>query len=450
MQQNRFILLPIIYISYLCSFKTKVVQSSREYYSTSNLLNVEAKLLNDLFANYTRSTRRFSRPINDSSKPIKVFFGIRLMKVELDEKHQKMKTSVWLRVKWYDESLKWNPTAYKNITSLTVPYSQVWLPDIVLVNTDETEKNIRNADLQVRSSGSVFWSPHVSYESACLIDVTNYPFDKHDCDMWFQSMSISKKKLDLNVYKYKNSSAFDLDTYLGAYKESQEWEIISNSTELVIRAKSKGVMIKFSKRPAIKFSLALRRRNKFKMILLTLPSVCLSSLALCIFLLPPDRADRHSLGMSVFASYIVLLLILIESAPPSAASIPKLGLFYISNIALVIGILISSIISVSVSRRGDSGEDVPSWMIKVFVYKVSRVLMLRNQMHASFNKSRTSNDDRKSNDLEMETIENLTDLDKKFINFRWRNISMVLDRLFALIFIVFFISLAILLFPHKS
>lgn len=69
--------------------------------------------------------------------------------------------------------------------------------------------------------------------------------------------------------------------------------------------------------------------------------------------------------MSVFASYIVLLLILIESAPPSAASIPKLGLFYISNIALVICILISSIISVAVSRRGDSGQDVPLWVKKV-------------------------------------------------------------------------------------
>lgn len=155
---------------------------------------------------------------------------------------------------------------------------------------------MRKSDLQVRSSGSVFWSPHMSYESACLIDVTDYPFDEHTCDMWFQSMAISKTRLDLKVYKYKTSVAFDLLTYLGAYKESQEWEIVSNCTELIKESKNQGVMIKFSRRPAIKFTLTLRRRNKFKLILLTLPSVCLSSLALCIFLLPPDRADRHSLG----------------------------------------------------------------------------------------------------------------------------------------------------------
>lgn len=112
--------------------------------------------MHDLFANYTISTRRFARPVNDSLKPIEVYFGLRLMKVELDEKYQRMKTSVWLRVvsiqkfrssfhfitleidlfkKWYDETLKWNPDDYDNTTAVTVPHGHVWLPDIALVNT---------------------------------------------------------------------------------------------------------------------------------------------------------------------------------------------------------------------------------------------------------------------------------------------------------------------------
>ena len=90
----------------------------------------------------------------------------------------------------------------------------------------------------VKHTGKVFWAPHYQFESACLIDVTNYPYDQHSCDMWFQSMSIYSWDLDIRAY---NNSPWDLETYLSSFKESQEWEVISNTTERISSSKSEGI-----------------------------------------------------------------------------------------------------------------------------------------------------------------------------------------------------------------
>ena len=124
----------------------------------------------------------------------------------------------------------------------------------------------------------------------------------------------------------------------------------------------------------------IHRKLVFATYMLTLPCVFLASLTLVVFWLPPDRPDRTSLceslqqhfsggqlgflscsfynsnvcsvtnslvrnvsyfaieflwrtilttclfvAMSVFASFLLLLLILVEAAPPTASSVPTLG-----------------------------------------------------------------------------------------------------------------------------
>ena len=122
----------------------------------------------------------------------------------------------------------------------------------------------------------------------------------------------------------------------------------------------------------LEFSLEMRRKMVFSSYILTLPCVFLAFLTLVVFWLPADRPDRTSLGkqftnyhysfkrfllhyvqpglinasilklkrfglfqmtlnanyftaMSVFGSFLVLLLILVEAAPPTASSVPVLG-----------------------------------------------------------------------------------------------------------------------------
>ncbi len=129
------------------------------------------------------------------------------------------------------------------------------------------------------------------------------------------------------------------------------------------------------------FTLVMKRKMVFSTYILTLPCIFLATLTLLVFWLPPSRPDRTSLGeslaavhgaetsilpsqqtrriishlldainlfltkgdkvlaataltvdmhcvisaMSIFGSFLVLLLILVEAAPPTASSVPRLG-----------------------------------------------------------------------------------------------------------------------------
>ena len=76
----------------------------------------------------------------------------------------------------------------------------------------------QSADAIIKYNGQVFWAPQRKYSSACLIDVTEYPYDRHTCDMWFQSIANPSANLNITTY-YK--SPLDLDTYLSSYQDAQ-------------------------------------------------------------------------------------------------------------------------------------------------------------------------------------------------------------------------------------
>lgn len=45
-----------------------------------------------------------------------------------------MTTNLWVKQKWYDYKLRWNPEEYGGVEMLYVPSEQIWLPDVVLFN----------------------------------------------------------------------------------------------------------------------------------------------------------------------------------------------------------------------------------------------------------------------------------------------------------------------------
>ena len=157
----------------------------------------------------------------------------------------------------------------------------------------DTDVFIRNADVMVDYRGMVFWAPHRVYTCACLLDVTNYPFDTHVCDLWFQAMSRYSMQMDIQPYPV---SPWDLNTYLTSYKQSQEWGISDNSTTRYSASRKAGVLLKFSKRVSLRFSLTITRKSGYTGLLLMVPCVFLGCTTLVIFWLPPDRPDRITLG----------------------------------------------------------------------------------------------------------------------------------------------------------
>ena len=57
---------------------------------------------------------------------------------------------------------------------------RILLEYIMLINIFRAEAEIdqRKSDINVFHKGWVFYAPHRVYNSACLIDVTNFPYDR--------------------------------------------------------------------------------------------------------------------------------------------------------------------------------------------------------------------------------------------------------------------------------
>jgi hypothetical protein len=66
--------------------------------------------------------------------------------VAIDERNQFMTTASYLFVKWYDPRLKWNSTLSHNIDSVSVLAKSIWLPDLFITNTADSNGFITVTD----------------------------------------------------------------------------------------------------------------------------------------------------------------------------------------------------------------------------------------------------------------------------------------------------------------
>lgn len=109
-----------------------------------------------------------------------------------------------------DVNLVWNPSEYGNLTTVSIPSSSIWVPDIILYNryfrwkvnlfVFSCSRNclfvyvfVFSADgkyeitLMTRAkidfTGNVVWEPPAIYKSSCTINVEFFPFDQQHCGM---------------------------------------------------------------------------------------------------------------------------------------------------------------------------------------------------------------------------------------------------------------------------
>lgn len=171
--------------------------------------------------------------------------------------------------------------------------------------------------------------------------------------MWFQQIAETKGNIDLQPYK---QTSLDLSMSLQNFRQAQAWDISKNETEWVERPHEEGAILVYSERPFLRFSLTAKRKPTFQAYLLLVPCIVLSLIATCSFTFPCERPDRISLGMyrlrvtylilhsayhliemwilvstlnsnlvmGIFGAYVILLLLLTNTVPPSPASVPKL------------------------------------------------------------------------------------------------------------------------------
>ncbi|KAM3172601.1 hypothetical protein ACTXT7_014205 [Hymenolepis weldensis] len=260
----------------------------------------EKELIQDLLHDYEKK----ARPVVDGVSPIaklsetlsvqqiSIEFGLSLIRIlDMDENKQVLSTSIRTLYKWKDYHMVWDPAEYDNITSVNIPSSKLWLPDIALYNhADERFEERRKSDLLVSYTGTVEWTPLAIYKSACYVNIRYFPFDVQECKFKFGPWTYDAART--NITFYNNSDQW----FIEDYEASPEWKLLTT------RAEFHGIKYECCAEvyPDITFSLKIKRQPAFYNYVIILPCFLLSSLTLVLFCLPAETPAKMQLGSESF------------------------------------------------------------------------------------------------------------------------------------------------------
>ncbi len=136
--------------------------------------------------------------------------------------------------------------------------------------------------------------------SVCFLDITNFPYDIHQCSLTYRSWTYDHTKLVL-AFK-ENTPQIDMTSYLN----SNEWKVIP------LEAKKTVTNDTFS---LLTYTMTIQRKGGLYGYILILPCLLLSAATMVVFWIPPESPAKMILTVSIFSGLFLLLLLLAESMP---------------------------------------------------------------------------------------------------------------------------------------
>jgi len=143
----------------------------------------------------------------------------------------------WLRLKWNDPRLTWNPEEHMNISTFRITPHELWKPDIAIFNKQDLNNGIMAADQRssnvnahVDSHGNILWIPPVSHKVLCEgVTYDNWPWGIQECSLDFGSWSFNAEQYDLDFYDGKER----MD--MKQFGEYNQFEILKQSAERILK-----------------------------------------------------------------------------------------------------------------------------------------------------------------------------------------------------------------------
>ncbi|CAH1252015.1 CHRNA7 [Branchiostoma lanceolatum] len=316
----------------------------------------ESRLITDLLQNYVPK----ARPVLESETAVTVAIDLSLAQINrVDAKNQQIVTNLWMRLYWKDEYLKWNESAYHDATTIRIPSSDIWTPDIVLYNRiegDETS-DIPNTNAIITSSGDVTWLYPITMLSSCKMNVYTFPYDEQECILQFGSWTYDGFKVNVTNRNAKGDT--------GSFILNEQWDlvdIVARRNELVYACCPEPY-------PDVSFYISMRRKSLYYLFYVIGPCAMMTVMGLLVFLMPSDCGEKLSVGITMLLSLVVFAQFIAESLPATSRYIPLIGQFFGISVFIV---AISSAITVLVLNihfRGPKPTPVPKWL-RTFVQKV--------------------------------------------------------------------------------
>lgn len=190
-------------------------------------------------------------------------------------------------------------------------------------STGETFSGKEDFLPNIHSDGTVIYNFPSVVDNRCIVDVSHFPYDSQTCKFVFGSWSFHANEVD---FKTKNSNGD-----LSAIESNAEWEITS------FPAERHSQIYTCCPDPFvdITFYLNMKRKPKFYIVNIIIPSTLLTVLGVFGFALPCESGEKVSFEITVMLSLAVFQILVADSLPASAETIPYIGTFYPFDIMYV-------------------------------------------------------------------------------------------------------------------
>ena len=230
--------------------------------------------------------------------------------IKLTEKDQILTSVIWNSFEWYDSRLTWDPSELYGVESIRLPPEMVWKPDVMLQNSVGTSAYLSKLDptsiVLIYYTGQMAWYPFHTAETYCEIDAYLFPFDTQECHFWIYSWAYPNSMLQLRPVV---SAVPDLTP------NSTEWAIISTNSSI---DNTFEVNMTDGTYNHVRHTVVIKRQITFFNVVILTPCVILTLLTLLLFVLPVDTGDRMELGLAIWTSLVLFLLMVNDSIPSSS------------------------------------------------------------------------------------------------------------------------------------
>lgn len=170
--------------------------------------NAQARLYDDLFEdmNYNQDVIPLT-----GGEPVQLELGLTLTSIDMVG-HGELAGTGWVKMRWTDFRLTWDPEQYNGLQILRVPGARVWMPDVEVYNSASWVDNSFHAafakkdfNALIYPNGTVLYIPALPLRVNChLADVTLPESAPQDCLIRLGSWTFDGTAVALSLYDDKD------------------------------------------------------------------------------------------------------------------------------------------------------------------------------------------------------------------------------------------------------
>ncbi|XP_021364827.1 neuronal acetylcholine receptor subunit beta-2-like [Mizuhopecten yessoensis] len=324
---------------------------------------LEEALRESLFT--TNNYQVLQRP----SEKVEVQVSLSLLTVnDLDIRDQTLSLTGFFTFYWQDSRLEWSTdSTYDNIRFLFSTETYVWRPPLIIENSVEDVSIIsdKNIPMRFNNRGLVTWNPAGIYKVACEADTRFYPMDIQSCNISITAWAYTQNEISL---RFKDDP-FDLTFY----STNGEWQLVSTET-ILPEAIARGGQ-SFS---GLDFQIKLRRRPMFHILNTLFPVALMGILSAMVFKLPADSGEKIGFSLTILLAYTVYLTLISENIPSTSVTLCYLSLYLALTLSLGSLSVLCTIVVLNVYFRSDVDEPIPGWLKQLTSKVLMRVACYKN------------------------------------------------------------------------